>query len=183
MDRGERPTGRRFDTSRPGESFVEVVRGVLVEPARFFAGLGGPRPDRVKGPLLFAVICGMISLPLALIVEPYDPLASGQPGLRSGFYSLFRDNPVAAIALAAVFVVLLPLLVVLGVYVGAALALFSWIPILGYLVNLYGVYITMVGLRELHGTSTTRALLAALVPTLLSLAAVIPALIYSLPNT
>lgn len=85
---------------------MEVVRGVLVEPARFFAGLGGPRPDRVKGPLIFAIICGLISFPLALIVEPYDPLASGQPGLRSGFFSLFRDNPAVALALAAVFVFL-----------------------------------------------------------------------------
>ena len=94
---------------------MEVVRGVLVEPARFFAGLGDPRPDRVKGPLIFTIICGLISFPLALIVEPYDPLASGQPGLRSGFFSLFRDNPAGALALAALFVILLPLLVVLGV--------------------------------------------------------------------
>lgn len=185
---------------------------MLVEPARFFAGLGGPGPDRAKGPLIFATICGVISFLLSFIVAPYDPLAPGQPGLRSGFFSLFRDSPGAATALAAVFVVLLPLLVVLGVYVGAALqhffvflfvrerrgywgtfpvfaygggalALFSWIPILGYLVGLYGVYITTIGLRELHATSTTRALLASLVPTLLSLAALIPTLIYSPPGT
>jgi hypothetical protein len=42
--------------------------------------------------------------------------------------------------------------------------------VLGYLVSLYGIYILTVGLRELHGTTTTRALLAALVPNLLMLA-------------
>ena len=212
LDLGDRRAEWGFDTSRPGESFVEVVRGVLVESASFFAGLGGPRPDRAKGPLVFAVICGLISFPLSLIVEPYDPLEAGQPGMRSGFFSLFRDNPGVAIGLAAVFVILLPLLVVLGVYVGAAvqhffvflfvrerrgywgtfpvvaygggaLVLFSWIPILGYLVSLYGVYITTVGLRELHGTSTTRALLASLVPTLLGFAALVLTLIYSPPGT
>lgn len=113
MDRG-------FDTSRPGESFVEVVRGVLVEPARFFAGLGGPRPDRAKGPLVFSIICGATSLPLASIFEPDDPFLPEQPtSPRSVFFSLFEDNPGAA--LAALFIILLPLLVVLGVYIGAAI--------------------------------------------------------------
>lgn len=203
---------RGFDTSRPGESFVEVTRGVLVEPARFFAGLGDARPDRVRGPLVFAIICGVVSLPLSLIAEPYDPLAPEQAGLRSGFLSLFRDSPGAAVALAAVFVILLPLLIVLGVYVGtaiqhffvflfvrerrgywgtfpvvayggSALTLFTWIPVLGYLMGFYGVYVSTVGLKEMHGTTTTRALLASLVPALFSLAALIPTLIYSPPGT
>ena len=63
MDRAD----RGFDTSRPLGGFVEVARGALLEPAAFFAGLGGPRPGRVKGPLVFAIICGVISLPLSLI--------------------------------------------------------------------------------------------------------------------
>lgn len=90
---------------------MKVVRGVLLEPAAFFAGLGGRRPDRVKGPPVFAIICGVISFPLPLIVEPYDPLVPDGPGMSSGFFSFFGDNPGAAIVLAAVFVVLLPLFV------------------------------------------------------------------------
>ena len=54
---------------------------------------------------------------------------------------------------------------------GSAISLLSWIPVLGYLATLYGVYVTTVGLREAHATSTTRALLAALVPALFGLAA------------
>ena len=40
---------------------------------------------------------------------------------------------------------------------------------LGYLASLYGIYVFTVGLREVHGTTTTQALLAALVPSLLAL--------------
>jgi hypothetical protein len=202
---------RGFDTSRPGRSFLEVARGVLAEPAAFFAGLGGPRPGRVKGPLVFAIICGVVSSPLALLLEPFNPLTRGQPGIGSSFSSLYGNNPGAAIALAALIVVLLPLFIVLGVYIGAAIqhlfvflfvrerrgfwgtfpvvayggaaiSLFSWMPILGYLASIYGIYVTTVGLREMHGTSTTRALLAALVPTLLSLIFLVPALFLTPPG-
>jgi hypothetical protein len=202
---------RGFDTSRPGRSFLEVARGVLAEPAAFFAGLGGPRPGRVKGPLVFAIICGVVSSPLALLLEPFNPLTRGQPGIGSSFSSLYGNNPGAAIALAALIVVLLPLFIVLGVYIGAAIqhlfvflfvrersgfwgtfpvvayggaaiSLFSWMPILGYLASIYGIYVTTVGLREMHGTSTTRALLAALVPTLLSLLFLVPALFLTPPG-
>jgi hypothetical protein len=202
---------RGFDTSRPLGSFVEVARGALLEPAAFFAGLGGPRPGRVKGPLVFAIICGVISLPLSLLAEPFDPLRRGQPGMGASFSSLYGSNPVAAVGLAVLLVALLPLFAVLGVYIGAAiqhlfvflfvrerrgiwgtfpvvayggaaLSLLSWIPILGYLVMLYGIYVTTVGLREMHGTSTARALLAALVPTLLSLLFLVPALFLTPPG-
>jgi hypothetical protein len=211
LESGGRRTDRGFDTSRPRESFLEVVRGVLVEPARFFAGLGGPRPGLVKGPLIFAIICGVVSSALALLVEPFNPLARGQPGIWSSFFSLYGNNPGAAIALAVLIVVLLPLFIVIGVYIGAAiqhlfvllfvrerrgfwgtfpvvayggaaLSLISWVPILGYLASIYGIYVTTVGLREMHGTSTTRALLAALFPALLSLLFLVPALFLTPPG-
>jgi hypothetical protein len=49
----------------------------------------------------------------------------------------------------------------------SALALFSWIPVVGSLASLYGLYVTMVGIKELHETSATSALLAVSVPVLL----------------
>ena len=67
-------------------------------------------------------------------------------------------------------------------YGGAAISLFSWMPILGYLASIYGIYVTTMGLREMHGTSTTRALLAALFPTLLSLLFLVPALFLTPPG-
>ena len=204
MDRGTRRAERGFDTSRPGESFVEVVRGVLVEPARFFAGLGEPDPDRVKGPLVFALICYAVSLPLSFLVAPFDPLMPERADPTTGLFSFAQDNLGLALALAVLFLILLPLLAVLGVYLGAAiqhffvflfvkqrrgywgtfpvvaygsaLALLSWVPVLGYLATLYGVYVTALGLREMHGTSTVRALLAALVPALIGLASTLSSL-------
>lgn len=93
--------------------------------------------------------------------------------------------------------ILLPLFALLGLYVGAliqhlfvmifvrqrrnfeatlrvvaygsALSLLSWIPVVGYVATFYLIYVYTMGFKELHSASTTRALLAALVPALLSL--------------
>ena len=54
-----------------------------------------------------------------------------------------------------------------------------WIPVLA---SLASVYLTTIGLRETHGTSPSRALLAALVPTSLSLLFLVPALFPTPPG-
>lgn len=55
----------------------------------------------------------------------------------------------------------------------SAAALLSWVPVAGYLASLYGLYVTMLGIRELHGTTTKRASLAILVPLLVFVASVV----------
>lgn len=188
-----------FDTSRPLASFVEVVGGVLVRPARFFAGLEDSGMKRVKEPLIFAVVCGVLSFPLSFLAAPLDPLTPESPASISGFLSMQRENPGAAVALAALLVLLLPFFAIAGVYISAVIqqlfvfvfvrqrrgfrstfaviaygssviSLLTWVPILGYLATLYGIYVVAMGLKELHGTTMTRAFLAAAVPALLSLA-------------
>ena len=54
--------------------------------------------------------------------------------------------------------------------------------ILGYPASIYGIYVITVGLREMHGTSTTRALQAALFPASLSLLFLVPALFLTPPG-
>lgn len=51
----------------------------------------------------------------------------------------------------------------------SAVSLLSWVPVLGYLMSLYAFYLTAVGIRELHSTTTTRAVLVAAVPFAFSL--------------
>jgi hypothetical protein len=96
-----------------------------------------------------------------------------------------------AAALALLLLVLFPVVALLGVYVGAAIqhffvwifvrprnagfgatlkancyasaaSLLAWVPVAGLLASVYVLYLTLVGLRELHSTSSARALLAVL---------------------
>ena len=213
MRGGETGTRRGFASSRPVGSFVEVAREVLLDPRGFFAGLratGCGSPNRQRPPVIFAIIASYISLLLITLVDGLnrrvDPLVPEDSASLSGFFPFLRENPGLGIALGVLFLVVLPLLVWVGAYIGAAIqhlfvmlfvrdrqtfyatfpvgvygssaiGLFSWVPILGYLVSLYGVYVTTVGLREMHGTTTTRALLAALVPYLIGISFALPALL------
>lgn len=70
MDSGNGSGGREprgdvgFDLSNPAGSFVRTVREVLLEPVRFFRRLSGERYVSWN-PVVFALLCVLISAPLA----------------------------------------------------------------------------------------------------------------------
>jgi hypothetical protein len=43
-------------------------------------------------------------------------------------------------------------------------SLVSWVPFVGSLLALYGIYLAVVGIREMHGTTTGKALVVVLLP-------------------
>src|SRR5918911_710961 len=53
-------SGGDYNLSDPVNSFVEVVRRVVLQPVAFFAGL--PRQGSFLGPLVFALICIEVSV-------------------------------------------------------------------------------------------------------------------------
>ncbi len=86
--RGQEPReDSGFDLSNPTRSFVSTVRGVLLGPVGFFRRLP-PREGSLWSPVVFALLCILISLPLSLLVLPYDPLAGNEAGVE-GFAELF----------------------------------------------------------------------------------------------
>lgn len=100
---------------------------------------------------MFALMCTLISAPFTFLVAPYDPLAGNEASFE-GFVGLFSDirssAGLAGVAVvAAIFLILAPL--------NALLA------------SLYGLYLTFVGVREMHGTSTGRALVVIALPVVL----------------
>ncbi len=167
-----------FEPSRFFESFVQTVRAVTLEPASFFRNLA--HSASTGNAVVFAVVCVVVNLVLAELAASFDPPPPGGAGIPDGW--------------SIVTLVLSPLLAWLGLYIltavqhlfvavfvrprrgfdmtlrisayASTLALFSWVPFVGHLASLYGLYVTMVGVRELHETSTARALLALSVPAL-----------------
>jgi hypothetical protein len=55
-------SGGDYNLSDPLNSFVDVVRRVVLQPTAFFAGL--PRQGSFLGPLVFALICIEVSVVL-----------------------------------------------------------------------------------------------------------------------
>lgn len=130
----------------------------------------------MPGSLLFAAACAVISLLLAELVT-----LTGLPGdWRGPGYALEIAGLGAGLWLAFVvaFTGFMHLLVrllagsgrrgigttmkVVGYSSAAQLA--SWLPYVGWLFDLYFLYLVMVGVREAHRTSEDRAIIIILIP-------------------
>ncbi len=49
------------------------------------------------------------------------------------------------------------------------ISLANWIPLIGWIFSLYGLYLATVGIREMHATTTGKALLVVVLPAILIL--------------
>ena len=180
-----RTSGGDYDLSNPVGSFVDVVRRVVLQPVRFFAGI--PRRGSLLNPLLFALICTEIGAILGGLLS----LAGVGGAFVTGYGFRVPENQGFGEFIGSV--VLAPVGGVIGVFVVAGIAhllvrlfvgatnagfgatfrvasytsvtsLVSWIPFIGWLLGLYGIYLAVVGIREMHGTTTGKALVVVLLP-------------------
>ena len=174
-----------YDLSNPVESFVDTVRRVVLQPVGFFAGL--PRSGSLLNPLIFALICTEISAILGGILR----LAGVGEGFVAGYGFQVPENQDFGEFIGSV--IFAPIGGVIGVFVVAGIgqlvvrlvvgatnsgfgatfrvasytgvtSLVSWIPIIGGLLALYGIYLAVVGIREMHGMTTGKAVLVVLIP-------------------
>lgn len=173
-----------YDLSNPVGSFVEVVGRVVTRPAEFFSSI--PKRGNFLSPLIFALICIVISTILGgLLRLILRSEAAG--GIR------FEGAGPYGFGAFIVNVILSPIGGAIGLFLLAAIAhlfvmlfvgdgnsgfestfrvvsyvsvtnLVNWIPIVGGLVGLYGLYLAVVGIREMHATTTGRAALVVLLP-------------------
>lgn len=201
--------GGDFDYRDPVQSFVSTARGVALDPANFFRNIRR-RGDFVN-PLVFALICAVINGVLSGIIGFLIAL-TGDGGAGAAFGSLVSGVigvPIAtAIGLfigAAIFHLLVMLIIRpshegfeatfrVGAYASVT-QLVSWlsvIPILGILISLivglYSIFLGIVGIREVHSTTTGKAALVVLIPVAvgvfiaLVLVAIIGAVLFSVMN-
>ena len=156
----------------------------------FFAEL--PRSGSLLNPLIFALICTEISAILGGILR----LAGVGEGFVAGYGFQVPENQGLGEFIGSV--IFAPIGAVIGVFVVAGIAhllvrlvvgatnsgfgatfrvasyasvtsLVSWIPIVGGLLSLYGIYLSVVGIREMHGTTTGKAVVVVLFPVILIL--------------
>ncbi|MDP9488416.1 MAG: YIP1 family protein [Actinomycetota bacterium] len=187
MDVGRSASGGEYDLSNPVNSFVDVARSVVLGPARFFAGL--PRSANLINPLVFALICIVISALLSGLMVLLG--VQENPGFNPNPQNAIPSTFAPASAVASIFFA--PIGGGIGLFIVAAIqqllvtfivgqnnqgfgstfkvacysqvtGLVNWIPIVGPIVALYGLYLSIVGIREMHGTTTGKAALVVLIP-------------------
>jgi hypothetical protein len=160
-----------FRYTDPVQSFINTVQGVVLQPANFFSGI--LRQGDFINPLIFAIICYEVAAILGGIIA----VAFGNQGFGGFIGDVILAPIFAAIGLfiGAGILHLLVMLIVgsrnagfeatfrVGAY-AAVTSLVSWIPFIGWILGLYGIYIAIVGIREVHTTTTGKAALVVLIP-------------------
>src|SRR5215218_2417853 len=177
-----------FTYTDPVQSFISTVQRVVLQPAEFYRGI--QRRGDFINPLIFAIICyGIYAIVGALL----RLIGIGADVGFGGFIAAIVLAPIyAAIGLfiGAGILHLLVMLIVgsgnsgyeatfrVGAY-ATVTSLVSWIPFIGWIVSLYGIYLVIVGIREVHATTTGKAALVVLIPVavLLVLAIILAAII------
>ena len=163
--------GGEFNYTDPVQSFTSTVQRVALQPADFYRGI--LRQGDFINPLIFAIICYEVSAILGGIIA----VTFGNQGFGGFIASIILAPIGTAIALfiGAGILHLLVMLIVgsrnggfeatfrVGAY-SSVVNLVSWIPFIGWIASLYGVYLAIVGIREVHSTTTGKAALVVLIP-------------------
>jgi hypothetical protein len=180
--------GGDYDLSDPVGSFVDVLRRVVFQPSAFFAGL--PRQGSLLSPLVFALVCTEISVLLVGLLTFLD-VPGGVTWLfgargDQGFLAFLGGLVIAPIAgtvgvfLTALVTHLLVILVVGSGHSGfgatfrivsysSVTSLLGWLPFFGWIFSLYRLFLATVGIREMHATTTGKALLIVVLPAIVIL--------------
>jgi hypothetical protein len=168
-------SGGEFNYQDPVQSFLNAVRGVVTAPVSFFRGIR--REGDFVNPLIFAIICYEVAAILGGLLS----LVGVSMGETQGFVSFL------------IGIILAPIFAAIGLFIGAGIlhllvmlivgsgnsgfegtfrvsayssvtSLVSWIPFIGWIASLYGIYLAIMGMREVHNTTTGRAALVVLIP-------------------
>jgi hypothetical protein len=165
--------GAEFRYTDPIQTFVATVQAVVLQPVDFFRGI--LRQGDFINPLIFAIICYEVSAILGGLLQL---VGVGRNIGFGGFLSSIILAPIiAAIGLfiGAGIIHLLAMVIVGSRNAGfegtfrvlaysAVTSLVSWIPFIGAILSLYGIYLGIVGIREVHNTTTGKAAIVVLIP-------------------
>ncbi len=177
---GGSPQGARagaaaeFRYTDPVQTFIATVQAVVLRPVDFFRGI--LRQGDLINPLIFAIICYEVAAILGGLLRLAGIGATNQ-GV-GGFLASIILAPIFAVIGLFIGAGILHLLVrlIVGsrnsgfeatfrvVAYSAVTSLVSWIPFIGGLLSLYGIYLGIVGIREVHSTTTGKAALVVLIP-------------------
>jgi hypothetical protein len=163
-----------FRYTDPVQTFIATVQAVVLRPVEFFRGI--LRQGDLINPLIFAIICYEVAAILGGLLGLIG-IGTTNQGFGGFITSIILAPIFAAIGLfiGAGILYLLVMLIVGSrnsgfeatfrvVAYSAVTSLVSWIPIIGWILSLYGIYLSIVGIREVHNTTTGKAALVVLIP-------------------
>lgn len=160
-----------YDTGDPINSFIDTWLAIVTDPAAFFKRM--PRLGDYGNPAVFAIICLFINAVGSVIAN------AGTGGI-SGLIATAIGSIIFLFFSAFVLWVMTLIFGGKGGYetsfrilaYSSAVAVFTWIPLVGFFAWLYQVYLQVIGVKEAHEMSTGSAVAAVLLPALLTAAVI-----------
>ncbi len=153
--------GGEFDPGNFVQSWIGCWKEVVLRPRQFFDIM--PTDGGYGNPLFFALICWVIGGILSAVVRTAPaniillPIAS--------FIGLFIMS--GSLYLSATLIVkctgIFEGTFRVGAYI-AALSVLTWVPIIGPLIGIYGIYLLVVGIERVHKLTTRGAVIAVILP-------------------
>ena len=163
------------------DEFIGTWKKVITTPGDFFKEM--PTSGGYEAPLKFAVvnyiIAGIGTALVAILIASLLPMASFWPGSAFSFGSALSNiiiTPITGIIglfiIGAILYVCFKIVGGSGSYEGtvrimayaSAVNAVSWIPILGWIVGLYAIYLWIVGGTFVHNITTMRSVIAIFIP-------------------
>ena len=165
--------GAEFRYTDPVQTFIATVQAVVLQPVDFFRGI--LRQGDFINPLIFAIICYEVSVILGGLLRL---VGIGADQGFGGFIGSIILGPIFAVIglfIGAGIIHLLVMLIIGSRNSGfeatfrvlaysSVTSLVSWIPFIGWIASLYGIYLGIVGVREMHNTTTGKAAIVVLIP-------------------
>ncbi len=159
-----------LDTTNLINSFIQVAKKVAINPSDFFENM--PREGGYTGPLTFLAICVGIGGVISSLLF-FNPL----PLLFALIGILF-----AFVGAGILQFVTQQLFQGTGTYEGTfrvvayagVVSLLSWIPIIGFLLTLYGFYLQVIGIEKVHNVTKLKAFFAVIITLVIYFLVMVP---------
>ena len=151
------------------DNYVDTLKKVLTDPEGFYSEM--PKEGGYQEPLTFAAInfsiIGLLSGIVAVILS-----GVGAGSIISTLVSAVIGGIVGLFIGGIILFIFFRIFGGSGSYEGtvrilsysSAAQVFAWIPVIGWIIGLYGIWLNIVGGKHVHNLTTVKSAIAVLLP-------------------
>ena len=151
------------------DNYVDTLKKVLTDPEGFYSEM--PKEGGYQEPLTFAAInfaiLGLLSGIVAVLLK-----GAGAGSIVSTLVGAVIGGIVGLFIVGIILFIFFKIFGGSGGYEGtvrilsysSAAQVFAWIPVIGWIIGLYGIWLNIVGGKHVHNLTTVKSAIAVLLP-------------------
>jgi hypothetical protein len=151
------------------DNYVDTLKKVLTDPEGFYSEM--PKEGGYQEPLTFAAInfaiLGLLSGIVAVLLK-----GAGAGSIVSTLVGAVIGGIVGLFIVGIILFIFFKIFGGSGGYEGtvrilsysSAVQVFAWIPAIGWIISLYGIWLNIVGGKHVHNLTTVKSAIAVILP-------------------